>query len=212
MKLYSYWRSTASYRVRIALALKGLSYEYMPVHLVQDGGQQHADSYRELNPEGLVPFLVDNDVKISQSYAIINYLEKEYPEISLCSGSAKLDAEIESFAMSIACDIHPLNNLRVIKYLTKEMHITTEQSAAWYEHWIATGFSALEKRLEKSETEFALTDFVSVADIYLVAQVYNAHRFKCDMTPYPQINNLNAKCLDLPAFQAALPENQPDAE
>ena len=212
MKLYSYWRSTASYRVRAALSLKEIEYEYIPVNLVKEGGEQHQSEFRQLNPNGLVPFLIDGEINISQSYAIINYLEKKYPEPKLFSGDIHLDAEIESVVQSIACDIHPLNNLRVLKYLSNDIGVSDEQRQTWYEHWIKVGFSATEKRLSVSQTKYALTDYPSVADIYLVAQVYNAHRFNCEMSPYPRINEVNALCLELSAFQSAIPENQPDAE
>ena len=212
IKLYSYWRSTASYRVRIALGLKGLDYEYVPVHLVKEGGEQHSAEFRALNPNGLVPTLADDDVVLSQSYAIINYLEKKYPDTPLYTADTIKDAEIESLAQSIACDIHPLNNLRVLKYLSSEMEISDSQRDQWYQHWVAEGFKGIERRLSNSPTTYALTNRPSVADIYLVAQVYNAHRFNCDMTPYTRINELNDLCLQLPAFEAAIPENQPDAE
>lgn len=212
MKLYSYWRSTASYRVRIALALKGLKYETIPVHLVKNGGEQHQATYRELNPNGLVPLLVDDGVTISQSHAIINYLEKKYPSVNLYSGDAAIDATIESIAQSIACDIHPLNNLRVLNYLSNQLAVSDSQRSAWYQHWIAEGFQAIERRISQVDSLYALTDFPSVADIYIVAQVYNAHRFNCDMRPYPMINELNRRCLALEAFEQALPENQPDVE
>lgn len=212
MDLYSYWRSTASYRVRIALELKGLDYNYVAVNLVKDGGQQHAEQFRNLNPNGLVPLLIDGEANISQSYAIINYLEKTHPEISLFSGDIIVDAEIESLAQSIACDIHPLNNLRVLKYLSGELGVSNEQRDNWYQHWVAEGFHAIETRLLKTKTKFALMDKPSVADIYLVAQVYNANRFNCDMSPYTRINQINDLCLSMDAFHKAIPENQPDAE
>ena len=212
MDLYSYWRSTASYRVRIALELKGLEYNIVPVHLVKDGGEQHAEGFRNLNPNGLVPLLIDGDANISQSYAIINYLEKTYPETKLYTGITLIDADIESMAQSIACDIHPLNNLRVLKYLSGEVGVSDTQRDDWYQHWVAEGFKAIETRLQNSQTTYSLTESPSVADIYLVAQVYNANRFNCDMRSYPRINEINELCLSLPEFQKALPENQPDAE
>ena len=212
MKLFGYWRSTAAYRVRIALNLKGIEVEHRSVHLVKGGGEQHQEDYRSMNPEGLVPLLVDGDAQISQSLAIIHYLERTHPEPSLLSSDPLLSAQIESVAQSICCDIHPLNNLRVLQYLSREWGVSDDDKQAWYAHWIEQGFTALETRLaSQPESRFCFSDKPTLADVCLVPQVYNANRFHCPMDAYPRIQAINAACLELDAFDDARPEVQPDA-
>ncbi len=211
MKLYDYWRSTAAYRVRIGLNLKGIDYEQVPVHLVKDGGQQHGAAYRAVNPHGLVPALeLDDSTVLTQSLAILEYLEDIQPQPSIVAKDALVRACERAVALAIVADIHPLNNLRVLNYL-KDSGWDKADIQQWYHHWIHEGFAALERRLDERTTTFAFADTPGLADICLVAQVYNAHRFGVDMTAYPAIEALNHKCLQLPAFDKARPEKQPDA-
>ena len=212
MKLYSYWRSTAAYRVRIALNIKQLDYEVIPVHLVKDGGEQLMQSYKNINPQSLVPsFITDDGDVLTQSLAIIDYLEDTYPEFTLYPKNSIDTAHAKAMALSVACDIHPLNNLRVLKYLKGE-EWQKSQVDKWYAHWIHQGFTAIERQLEKSAGQFCFADDVSVADIFLVAQVYNANRFKVPLENYPQIAKINHNCLKLKAFINAMPENQTDCD
>ena len=212
MKLYSYWRSTAAYRVRIALNLKGIDYEYIPVNLVKDGGEQHQADYRDKNPQGLVPLLECDEGRIQQSMAIIRYLEQKFPSPTLYSEDNYLSAQIEAMAHSICCDIHPLNNLRVMQYLKAEMGQTQDEVMVWYKHWLKQGFDAIEIALNQQQSEFALTDYPSLADICMVAQVYNARRFNFAMDEYPNIVKIERRCLEIRAFKQASPENQIDAQ
>ena len=212
MKLYSYWRSTAAYRVRIALNIKQLDCEVVPVHLVKDGGEQLMDGYKKINPQSLVPsFITDDGEVLTQSLAIIDYLEDTYPEFSLYPKNLINKAQSKAMALSVACDIHPLNNLRVLKYL-KGQDWGQEQVSQWYAHWIQQGFSAIEIQLEKSAGQFCFGDDVSVADIFLVAQVYNANRFEVPLENYPLIVKINKNCLKLKAFIDAMPVNQIDCD
>lgn len=212
MKLYSYWRSTAAYRVRIALRLKGIEYDYVPVNLVREGGEQHSAEYRAKNPQGLVPLLEHDGVRINQSLSIIHYLEKIFPEPTLYSADPVVNAKIESFALSISADIHPLNNLRVLNYLTTELQHDPEQKQIWYHHWLKHGFDSLEVTLQQADTKYCLTDYPSLADICLVAQVYNARRFNFDLSDYPAIVEKEQLCLIETAFAQSIPEKQIDAE
>lgn len=212
MKLYGYWRSTAAYRVRIAMHLKGIAFESISVHLVKNGGEQHDSAYSELNPNHLVPTLVDGDFTLNQSLAIIEYLDQTTCENALYPIDAKSRAKVHALALDIACEIHPLNNLRVQQYLTNSLSITGEAKQLWVEYWMNVGFISIEKQLTSSAGQFCFADMVSVADICLVAQVYNAHRFNVDMSAYPLINKVVKNCNKLPAFISALPENQLDAQ
>jgi maleylpyruvate isomerase len=212
MKLYGYWRSTAAYRVRIALHLKKISFDSISIHLVKNGGEQHSDSYRALNPNHLVPTLVDGDFSLNQSLAIIDYLEQTHVGRSLYPTGAKARAKVQALALDIACEIHPLNNLRVQQYLGNEICVTNEVKKAWVEHWMGVGFKAIEVQLEDTSGLYCFSDFVSVADICLVAQVYNAHRFNVDMSAFPLINRVVGNCNKLSAFIKAAPENQIDAQ
>ena len=214
MKLYDYFRSSASYRVRIGLNLKGLEYESVPVHLVRDGGEQLKADYRAVNPSALVPSLQDDGATITQSLAILEYLDEMHPLVPLLPRDALGRARVRALALSIACDIHPLNNLRILKYLVKQAGLTEEAKNAWYVHWVQEGFAALEAHLAGSPDtgRFCHGDAPTLADCLLVPQVFNAVRFNIDMTPYPTIARIDATCRELPAFIAAHPSQQRDAE
>lgn len=214
MKLYNYFRSSASYRVRIALNLKGLAYEYLPVHLTRDGGQQFAPEYRGIAPEALVPVLVDGDATLHQSLAIIEYLDETHPTPPLLPRDAAGRAAVRSLALDIACDIAPLGNLRVLKYLAANCGQSKEGTDAWVQHWVGAGFGALEKRLAQSSArgKFCYGDAPTMADVTLVPQVFNARRFGIDMSRYPTIAAIDAHCAQLAAFADAAPAKQPDAE
>lgn len=210
MKLYDYYRSSASYRVRIALNLKKISYEKLSVHLVNQGGEQHLPAYLKLNPQGLVPTLDENGHILSQSLAIIEYLDEINPEPPLLPHHPFDRAKVRSMALTIVADIHPLNNLRVLNRLKSEFHANEAQIRAWYHHWIKCGFDALETTFaaHPQQHQLCFGRDVSLADICLIPQVYNAHRFGFDMTAYPHINAINEYCLTLPAFQDAAPVEQ----
>lgn len=214
MQLYSYFRSSAAYRVRIALNLKGLSYEYLGVHLLKNGGEQLADSYLKVNPAGLVPTLVDGDVSIGQSMAIVEYLDETHPEPALLPRDAVGRARVRAIAQTIACDTHPLNNLRVLKYLKRELDVADEARNAWYRHWVGLGLAAVESMLAESSAtgEFCHGDAPGLADLCLVPQVFNARRLGCDLSAMPNVVRIDAACRALPAFEQASPEMQPDAE
>lgn len=209
MILYDYFRSSASYRVRIALNIKNISYEKIPVHLVNHGGEQHSASYREVNPQGLVPTLDEHGHVISQSLAIIEYLEEICPTPALLPAAPFARAQIRSLALTIACDIHPLNNLRVLNRLREAFSATDEQVTQWYHHWLKEGFDAFEERLEHipHKQPFCLGNEVSLADVFLIPQVFNAYRFGFAMDDYPLINAIYAHCQTIPAFKNASPEN-----
>lgn len=215
IRLYSYWRSSAAFRVRIALNLKGLAYDYLAVNLVEGGGQQHASAYHKLNPQELVPVLVDGERVIRQSMSIIEYLAEVYhgTGVALLPPTARERARVRSIAQAVACDIHPLNNTRVLGYLGDQFAATQAQKEEWVRHWIGLGFDALEEMLgsNPSTGEFCEGDEPTMADCCLVPQVYNARRFGLDMERYPTIHRIHARCLALPEFANALPENQPDA-
>jgi maleylpyruvate isomerase len=213
MQLYSYFRSSASYRVRIALNLKGLAYEYAPIHLLKDGGQQLAQPYTRLNPTALVPTLVDDGAVLTQSMAIIEYLDETHPEPRLLPGTALDRVRVRALAQTIACDIAPLNNLRVLRYL-KGIQVPDEARDTWYRHWTELGLSALEAMLAESPATgtFCHGDTPTLADICLVPQMYNARRLKCDLKAMPILLRIDQACRALPAFAQAAPDNQPDAE
>lgn len=214
MKLYSYFRSSAAYRVRIALNLKGLPYETVAVHLLRQGGEQLLPEYRRLNPTALVPTLVDGDLALGQSMAILEYLEETHPEPALLPADAAGRARARAIAQTIACDIHPLDNLRVLKYLKHEMKVSEESKNAWYRHWVELGLAGVEGMLAGSAAtgEFCHGDRPSFADLCLVPQVANARRFECDLSAMPTIVRIDARCQELEAFRQAAPANQPDAE
>ncbi|MEC3765995.1 MULTISPECIES: maleylacetoacetate isomerase [Cupriavidus] len=214
LKLYSYFRSSASFRVRIALELKGLSYDYVPVHLLKEGGQQLKPEFRAVNPDGLVPALADGEHVLQQSLAIVEYLDEVHPEPKLLPGTALDRAYVRGLAQEIACEIHPLNNLRVLKYLKHTVGVADEVKDAWYRHWIELGFASLQANLERSGKagRFCFGDTPTLADLCLVPQVFNAQRFNIDVARYPAIAKIYEACMALPAFQKAEPKSQPDAE
>lgn len=211
MKLYGYWRSSAAYRVRIALHLKGIPFESISVHLVKDGGEQHKEEYVELNPSHLVPTLVDEDIVLNQSIAIIDYVDQKYPEVNLYPLDVKERAIVQAMALDIACEVHPINNLRVQQYIVKNLGASEEQKLTWVHDWISLGFTAFEKQLTQHAGKYCFGDEITMADICLVPQVYNANRFGVDMSPFPNICRIVENCNQQPAFIAALPENQDDA-
>lgn len=214
MKLFSYWRSSASYRVRIALNVKGIEYDYVPVHLVKDGGEQHSEQYQEMNPARLVPTLVDESegLTLNQSMAIVEYLDEAYPgSEQLVYGDKESRALIRTIAYDVGCDIQPIANLRILNYLTDSLGMDADKKTQWAQHWIRTGFAALEKRLAKSAGKYCVGDKVSLADVCLVPQAYNATRFGVELADYPTIQRVVDNCNQLQAFIDAQPENQPDA-
>ena len=207
LKLYTYWRSTAAYRVRIALNLKGIDYESIPVNLVKGGGEQHKAAYKALNPQGLVPaLLTEQGEVINQSMAIMEYLEAAYPNATIFPNDLISLTKARSMAQMIVADIHPLNNLRVLKYLKQDWD--QEQIDQWYAHWIHQGFTALESMLEGSDHHFMNADYPCISDICLVAQIYNANRFSVSLADYPKLLKINQYCLELEAFKNAAPEQQ----
>lgn len=206
--LYDYYRSTASYRVRIALHYKSIPHEHHEVHLVKAGGEQHTQAYRDINPQGLVPSLQEDDTIITQSLAIIEYLEDTHPEPALLPADPTDRAWVRSLAYMIACDIHPLNNLRVLQFLKERYQADEEATLHWYHHWLTLGFDALEQRLQQSLStgDCCFGNSISLADVCLIPQIYNAHRFHFDMAPYPILQRINTHCLSLDYFKRATPE------
>jgi len=211
MKLYSYFRSSAAYRVRIALNLKGLAYETVPVHLVKDGGHNRRPEFRAINPQMRVPALsVPTGDVLIQSLAIIEYLDETHPEPPLLPQDPIARAQARALAEIVACDIHPLNNIGSLRYLKRELHHEQAAIDAWYHHWVLTGFEALEALVRPGP--YACGGAVTVADLCLVPQVYNARRLNVPLDKFPKIVAIDTACLALPAFDRARPENQPDAE
>lgn len=212
MKLYNYFRSSAAYRARIALNVKGLQYEYVSKALLKN--EHRSAEYLTLNPEGLIPALEVDGAVITQSLAIIEYLEELQPEPRLLPADPLARAHVRSLALAIACDIHPLNNLRVLNYLRRELGQNDDGVNAWYRHWIGEGLGALERQVAKysSSRRYCFGDSLSLADVCLVPQMYNARRFKCDVAPYPVLVAISTHLETLPAFVAARPEVQPDAQ
>lgn len=218
MKLFSYFRSSASFRVRIALKLKGLDYDYVPVHLTRGGGEQFAQDYKAVNPAALVPALDDEGTVLTQSLAIIEYLDEKYPQPALLPADAAGRARVRALALSIACEIHPINNLRVLGYLTKTLGVSEDQKNAWYRHWVETGLDAVEQMLAgdaRTGTRtgtFCHGEQPGLADIVLVPQIFNAQRFNCRLDAVPTVMRIHEACLKLPAFADSMPAKQPDAE
>lgn len=208
--LYSYYRSSCSYRVRIALAFLGKDYEYRNIHLVKDGGLQHADDYKSLNPMSQVPFYVDGDVKLSQSIAILEYINSTSDNKLLSNENAD-SAKIRELCEVINSGIQPLQNLAVLKKLVKDFGVSNDQKVDWIKHHIANGFHMVESLLQDSNGKFCFNEF-SMADALLIPQVYNANRFNLDMSEFPKISAINEHCLKLDYFQKAHPNTQPDAE
>lgn len=218
MKLYGYFRSSASYRVRIALNLKGLAYDVVPVHLMKNGGQQFSPEYRKLNPDALVPALIDDaaesSVALTQSLAIIEYLDEVYPEPPLLPKNPVDRAYVRSIGLSIACEIHPLNNLRVLRYLVRDLKVSEDAKDMWYRHWCEQGLAAVEAVLatDNRAGNFCYGDSPMLADCLLIPQIANAQRLNCDLSAMPTIMRINQTCLALESFANAAPARQPDAE
>ena len=214
LRLYTYWRSSAAYRVRIALALKGLEYESVPRHLLRDGGEQRRPDYLAVNPQGLVPALEDDGVIVTQSLAICEYLEERFPAPALLPAAPRDRAAVRAMALAVACDIHPLNNLRVLQYLRSELGQDDAGVARWARHWIASGFEALEQLVARhsGDGRHCFGSSVTLADVCLVPQVANARRVQLDLAPWPRILAVTGHLESLPAFAAARPDAQPDAE
>jgi len=212
LKLYGYFRSSASYRVRIALNMKDLDYEQASIHLAKGG--QYTPEFSEISPQNLVPVLEHDGRRLHQSLAIIQYLDEQFPQPALLPKDSHGRNRVRSLALISACEIHPLNNTRVLAYLTDTLKLRDEQKNAWYRHWVTLGFTALEKRLatEKETGRFCHGDTPGFADVVLVPQVANANRFKVDLGPFPVIRRINDSCLELEPFKKAIPQNQPDAE
>lgn len=211
LTLYDYFRSTAAYRVRITLNLKGLDYQQAQVNLLQ--GEEGGSEYRAVNPQGLVPALDVGGEVLQQSLAICEYLDEVEPEPPLLPDDPLQRAQIRALAQMVACDIHPVNNLRILKYLTGKLGVSEAQKLSWYRHWIDEGFCPIEQMLSETASAglFCFGNSITLADICLVPQVYNARRFELDLSPYPRIVQIEQQCLQLDAFERARPENQPDA-
>jgi maleylacetoacetate isomerase len=213
LRLYSYWRSSAAYRVRIGLNLKGLRYETVPVHLVRDGGQQHGAEFREANPQGLVPVLQHGNRTLRQSLAILEYLDETWPAPMLLPSPARDRQRVRALAQAIACDIHPLNNLRILQFFERNWNVPQAERDDWVRHWIAEGFRALEAMVadHPATGTYCEGELPTIADCCLVPQMYNARRFGMKLDEYPTLVRIEAACLALPAFRDAAPERQPDA-
>ncbi len=214
LKLFGYFRSSAAYRVRIALELKSLDWHSESIHLTKDGGMQFGSPYQSINPSSLVPTLQDHDTYLTQSLAIIEYLEEKYRKPALLPRDPISRSWVRSIALSIACDVHPLNNLRVLKYLKNTLEVSDSARSDWYAHWISKTFAGIETMLAQQPYtgSFCYGDKPTLADICLVPQIFNANRFECDLTSFPTILRINNNCMALKAFQAAHPTNQPDSE
>ncbi|HEX2200226.1 MAG TPA: maleylacetoacetate isomerase [Burkholderiales bacterium] len=212
MKLYTYFRSSAAFRVRIALNLKGLQYQPQLVSLPK--GAHREAQYARVNPQALVPTLVSPDGwHLAQSLAIIEYLDETHPQPPLIPREAKARARVRSLSLLIACEIHPLNNLRTLQYLKRELKLGEDQVNAWYRHWIAEGLGKLEAELSEAGTgKFSHGDAPTMADCCLVPQIFNAQRYACDLAPYPTVLRVFGECMKLDAFERAQPSKQPDAE
>jgi maleylpyruvate isomerase len=214
MKLYTFFRSSASYRVRIALNLKGLSSEQAPIHLRRSGGEQFTAAYKAVNPQALVPALEDGGRVLTQSLAIVEYLDEKYPQPPLLPSDPADRALVRSMALVIACEVHPIQNLRVLNHVKKEYNQTDDQVNRWAQHWINLGLSALEQLIvaQPKRAKFCFGDTPTLADICLVPQLGNARRYGCDLSQYPTLLQIEKTCMALPAFSNAAPEKQPDSE
>jgi maleylpyruvate isomerase len=209
LQLYSYFRSSAAYRVRIALNFKQIEHEIIPINLVAN--EQNSAPYLDINSQGLLPALrLEEGSIITQSTSILEFIEESYPQYALYPLDVIAKTNVRALCNVIACDIHPLNNLRVLKYLKDELSLSEEQKLDWYKHWIALGFSNIESLL--SASPYSMGENVTMVDVYLVPQVYNALRFKQDMTKYPNIMRVYEACNELEVFKVAAPESQPDAK
>ena len=213
LRLYSYWRSSAAYRVRIGLNLKGLAYEIVPVHLLRDGGEQLTDAFAANNPQKLVPVLQHGQRMFRQSLAILEYVDEVWPSPPLLPATSRERQRVRALAQLVAMDVHPLNNLRVMRYLEREWNVPQAERDSWTRHWIMEGFDAMEALLRDHPATGTFCDGFSptIADCCLVPQVYNARRFGVDMARYPTISAIEQACLELPEFRDAAPDRQPDA-
>ena len=209
MQLYSYFRSSASFRVRIALRLKGLPYDYVPVQIAR--GEQFQPAFDALAPAHLVPLLRDGDALLSQSLAIIEYLDETHPEPPLLPADPLGRARVRALALDIACEIHPLDNLRVLRYLVHEMKVSEDDKNRWYRHWVETGLEAVERQVAQSGGRFCFGDAPTLADCVLVPQIFNAQRMDCRTAHVPNVMRVFAECMRLEAFSAAQPSACPDA-
>ena len=214
MKLYSFFRSSASYRVRIALNLKGVDYEQLPIHLRRGGGEQFGAAYQAINPQALVPALEDGGRVLIQSLAIMEYLDERFPKPPLLPEAPADRAFVRSMALVVACEIHPIQNLRVLVYLKNSLKHSDEDVNRWAQHWISLGLSALEQMVaaQSQRGKFCFGDAPTMADICLIPQLANARRFNCDLADFPSLMKIDENCMILPAFANAAPEKQPDAE
>ncbi len=214
IELFGYFRSSGAYRVRIALNLKGVEHEFFPVHLLRGGGEQHAPAFRAVNPQGFVPAIRDGDFTLNQSLAIVEWLDETYPDPPLLPCSINERAKVRAFAQMIACDIHPLQNLRVLQYLEREFGADQAAKEKWCRRWIEDGLAACEAVVagENRTGDFCFGDKAGLAELCLVPQMFSARRFGADLSATPRLEQIDAACRALPAFSAAAPENQPDAE
>lgn len=213
MDLYGYYRSSAAFRVRIALAFKGLDYNNIPINIIPEVSEQKSEAYKAINPQSRVPFFKDDAVAIGQSPAILEYLEEHYPDPPLLPSSIAEKAEVRQVCALIGCDIHPLNNLAVLSYLKNTLDQDQAAINQWYAHWIIEGFTALEEMVNRQgdHQKVVYGKSVTMADVYLVPQVFNAKRYNVDLSPFPTIERIYTHLITLPAFGQSLPENQPDA-
>jgi maleylpyruvate isomerase len=209
MELFNYFRSSASYRVRIALALKGLDYTYRPVHLAQ--GEQLQESYAAVSASRLVPLLRDGELSLTQSLAICEYLDETHPSPPLLPADSAGRARVRALAMDVACEIHPLNNLRVLRFLTHDLKLSEDDKNRWYRHWVETGLEVVERELVRQPATFCHGDQPTLADIALVPQIFNAQRFKCRLDHVPRVMQVHRHCMALDAFAHTAPEHCPDA-
>ena len=214
MKFHGYFRSSASYRLRIALALKNIPHEQTSIHLTRGGGEQFAPAFRKLNPQQLVPVIEDDGHVLIQSLAIMEYLEETHPTPAILPKAPADRARVRALSQIVACEMHPLNNLRVLTYLTKQLDVPEEAKLAWYRHWVALGFTAFEELLagHPQTGRFCHGDSPTMADICLVPQVFNAKRFDCPLSAFPTVMRIHDACQALPAFADAVPAKQPDVE
>ncbi len=210
MELHNYFRSSASFRVRIALAFKGLAYDYKPVHLAKD--EQFNESYAAVSASRLVPLLVDGGHALTQSLAIIEYLDETHPEPPLLPKAAHERARVRALAQDIACEIHPLNNLRVLRYLVRDLKLSEDDKNRWYRHWVETGLEVVERQLAAQPSAFCHGNAPTLADCVLVPQIFNARRFDCRLDHVPQVMKVFEQCMKLPAFEQSRPEHCPDFE
>lgn len=207
LKLWDYFRSSACFRVRIALNIKNLPFESIPVHLVNNGGEQHSATYEQINPQHLVPALQDKEMTLTQSLAIIEYLDECYPAPRILPDNPEQRALVRAFALTIAADTHPLNNLRVLNYLKNTLHVSEEQKLDWYNHWMKLGLDALEALTTKHAIsgQYCFGDTITLADVCLVPHMYNARRFNCDLSAYPNLVRIDEKCQQIAAVKNAWP-------